>query len=126
MTQHSRDWRIRVEGSAGDRVVCQDSADRLSGPPFIVVKDAAQPFLAHDSGTHVDHARRFLDQLIVEPLMIPLDVVVLCVLLHRVAQVLLSQWNDLVQTLRLDRTHEARRVGIQIRASRGKFHGLDT
>ena len=39
------------------RVVCQNSADRLSGPLFVVVEDAAQPFMADDGGIHVDHAR---------------------------------------------------------------------
>jgi hypothetical protein len=67
------------------RVMRQNSVDRLSGPPFVVVEDPAQPFMADDGGIHVDHARRFLDQPIVEPLMIPLDVVVLRVFLHRVA-----------------------------------------
>jgi hypothetical protein len=41
--------------------------------------------MADDGGIHVDHARRFLDQPIVEPLMITLDVVMLRVFLHRVA-----------------------------------------
>jgi len=41
--------------------------------------------MADDGGIHVDHARRFLDRPIVEPLMIALDVVVLRVLLYSVA-----------------------------------------
>jgi len=66
-------------------VVCQNSADRLSGPPFVVVEEPAQPFVADDGGIHVDHARWFLDQPIVEPLMIPLDVVMLRVFLYSMA-----------------------------------------
>ena len=41
--------------------------------------------MALNSGIHVDHSMPFLDQLIVESLMIPLDVVMLRLLLHRVA-----------------------------------------
>ncbi len=37
-------------------VVCRNSADRLSGPPFVVVEDPAQPFMAHDGGIHIDDA----------------------------------------------------------------------
>jgi hypothetical protein len=68
-----------------DALVCQNSADRLSGPPFVVVEDSAQSFIAHDGGIHIYHARPLLDQPIAAPLMILLDVVVLCVFLHRVA-----------------------------------------
>ena len=63
-------------------VVCQNSADRLSGPPFVVVEDSTQSFMADDGGIYVDHARQFLDQPIFEPLMIPLKVLVLRELLH--------------------------------------------
>jgi len=82
--------------------VCQNSADRLSGPPFIVVKDTAEPFAPINSGIHIDCAVSFLDQPIVEPLVLPLGVVTLRVLLHGVAQMLLSQRDDLGQILGLD------------------------
>ncbi len=51
--------------------------------------------MAHDGGIHIDHAMPFLDQPIVEPLMIPLDVIMLRVFLNRVAEMPLSQWDDL-------------------------------
>jgi hypothetical protein len=51
----------------------------------VIVEDSAQPFMADDGGSHVDPARRFLDQPIVDPLMIALDVIVLRVLLYSVA-----------------------------------------
>ena len=66
-------------------VWCQNSADRLSGPSFVVVEETAQPFVALNSGSHVDHATSLLDQPVVESLMTSLDVVVLRVLLHGVA-----------------------------------------
>jgi hypothetical protein len=69
--------QVSVEYGGGDcryPVVCQNSADRLSGPPFVVVKDPTPPFMADDGGIHVDHALPLLDQPTVEPLMIPLDV----------------------------------------------------
>jgi hypothetical protein len=68
-----------------DPVWCENSADRLSGgPPFVVV-EAPQPFMMVDSRIHVDHTARLLDQRIVEPLMVPLDVIVLRAFLHSVA-----------------------------------------
>ena len=70
---------------AFERVLCQNSADRLSGPPFIVVEDPTQPFMADDRRIHVDHAMRLLDQPVPEPLMISLDVVMLRVFLHSMA-----------------------------------------
>jgi hypothetical protein len=58
--------------------------------------------MALDSGIHVDQAVPLLDQPILESLVIPLDVVMRCIFLHRVAQMPLSQWDDLCQTLGLD------------------------
>lgn len=83
----SRTGRLATSSSKSgvDPVLCQNSADRLGGPPFVVVEDPALPFMALNSGIDVDHAMPFLDQLIVESLMIPFDVVMLRVLLHRVA-----------------------------------------
>jgi hypothetical protein len=80
-------------------VVCQNTAACLSGPPFVVVEDPTQPFMADDGGIHVDDVLRLLDHPIVEPLMVPLDVVVLRVFLHSMPQMPLSQWNDPGQTL---------------------------
>ena len=42
--------------------MCENSADRLSGPPFVVVEDPAQPFMALNTRIHVDHTVRLLDQ----------------------------------------------------------------
>ncbi len=50
-----------------DLVWCENSADRLGGPPLIVVEDSAHPFVALNSRIHVDHTVRLLDQPIVEP-----------------------------------------------------------
>jgi len=66
-------------------VRCKNSADRPSGPPFVVVEDAAQPFMTHEGGIHVDRAMPFLDQPVVESLIIALEVIVLGVFLHSVA-----------------------------------------
>jgi len=41
--------------------------------------------MADDRAIHLDHALRLLDQPIAEPLMIPLNVIMLRVFLHRVA-----------------------------------------
>ena len=81
--------------------------------------------MTHDGGIHVDHAMPFLDQPVVESLMIPLDVVMLGVFPHSMAEMLLSQWDDLGQALGLDGTNKSLRVGIQIWTSRGKLHRFD-
>ena len=65
--------------------MCQNSAERLRSPPVVIVEHPAQPFMAHNGGMHLDRAVPFLDQLIVEPLVIALGVVVRRVLLHSVA-----------------------------------------
>ena len=63
-------------------VVCENSDDRLSGPPFVVVEDSAQPFTALNCGIHVDHTVWHLDQPIAESLVISLEVIMLRVFLH--------------------------------------------
>jgi hypothetical protein len=68
-----------------DGVVCQNPADRLSGPPIVVVQNPTQPFMALNSGVHADHTVRLLDQPVVEPLMVPLNVILLRVFLHSMA-----------------------------------------
>jgi len=70
--------------------------------------------MANDGGVHVDHAFPLLDQLVVESLMIPLDVTFLGVYLHNMADIPLSQRDDLGQTLEFSGANEALRVGIQI------------
>ena len=77
--------RVHPKYKTKYRVLCQNSADRLSGPPFVIVEDSAQPFMADDGGIHVDDALLLLDQPIVESLMIPLNVIVLGVFLYRAA-----------------------------------------
>ena len=67
-----------------DRVVCQDSADRLSGPPAVIVEDPTRSFAVLNCGIHVDHAATIVDQPIVETLMVSLDVVMRRVFLHGV------------------------------------------
>jgi len=66
-------------------VWCENSADRLSGPPFVVVENSAQSFMAVDFGIRIDCAAPSLAQPIIESLMIPLEVIVLDVFLHSVA-----------------------------------------
>ena len=65
--------------------------------------------MALNTRIHVDHTVRLLDQPFVESLMVSLDVVMLRVLLYRVAYMLLSQWDDLGQTLRLNGAYGVRK-----------------
>lgn len=65
-----------------DPVLCENSADRLSGPPIVAVQNPSQPFTALDITVHAAGAALVINQLIVEPLMIALNVVVLGKFLH--------------------------------------------
>jgi hypothetical protein len=59
-----------------------------------------------------------IDQLIPEPLVIALQMIVRSVLVHCLPQVPFAQWDYLRQTFRLDRADESLRVRIQIRTAR--------
>ena len=77
-----------------------------------------------DTAVHIGGAAPVIDQLVSEPLMIPLDVVVLHVLLHRVAQMTFAQRDNLGQALGLDRLDESFRIGVQVRAgARSRNYG---
>jgi hypothetical protein len=67
-----------VDDYNADRVVCQNSADRLSGPPIVIVEDPTQSFVAPNlridvDDVDVDDAAAIADQSISEPLMVSLD-----------------------------------------------------
>ena len=74
--------------------MCQYSAHRLCGPPVIVFEDTAEPLSTVNRTAHIHPTVRFLDQLVVEPLVIALEMVVLRVLLHGLAEVTLAQRDD--------------------------------
>jgi hypothetical protein len=60
-------------------------------PPLIVVQDATKPLPALDSSIHAGSVGQLLDQLVVKPLVIALQMGVLRVLLHSLAKVTLAQ-----------------------------------
>ncbi len=66
---------------------------------MIVFEDAAEPLSTVNLGARNDRTARLLDQLVVQPLVIALQVVVFGVFLDGLAKVLLAQWNDLGQRL---------------------------
>jgi hypothetical protein len=76
-------------------VVCQNSVDCLCGPAVVVVQHPTKPFAALDTTNHGVRASPIVDQLVIDSLMVALDVVVLRVFLHSVAEMPLSQWDDL-------------------------------
>jgi hypothetical protein len=53
--------------------VCQNSADRRSGPPVVIVEDPTQPFVALNLRIDVDYVAAIFGQSIFEPLMVSLD-----------------------------------------------------
>ncbi len=70
--------------------------------------------------------RRPFEQLVVEPLVVSLAMVVLDVLVNYQVQVAFTQQDDSAETLFLDGPHEPFRVGVQIRASGWQLDRLDT
>jgi hypothetical protein len=66
-------------------VWCQNSADRLSGPPIVVVQNPSQPFTALNIATPVGRAALVIDQFVSDPLMIALNVAMLGVFHHGLA-----------------------------------------
>ena len=93
-------------------------------PPVVVLKEAPQPFSTADGTIHVGPVARLLDELVVEPLVVALKVVVIRVFPHGFPKVALAQWNDLGQTLGLDGANESLRVSVRIGAVRRELHGL--
>ncbi len=63
------------------------------GPPVIVVQNTTEPLPTLNRSIHPGAVDQPLDQLIVEPLVIALHVVMLRVLLHGLAKVPLAQRN---------------------------------
>jgi hypothetical protein len=63
-----------------DPAVYRYSAERLRGPPAVIVENATEPCVVLNRGIHVDPVTATVDQSIIESLMISLNVVVLRVL----------------------------------------------
>ena len=70
--------------------------------PTVEQQKTPPPPMALNITAHVASHTLILDQLIVEALMIPLNVVVLSVFLHNFAKMALAQRNGLGEALRLD------------------------
>jgi hypothetical protein len=66
-------------------VVCQNSVDRPSSPPAVIIEYPTQSSATLNRRIDVDYFATIVDQSIVEPLMVPLDVVMRRVFLHGVA-----------------------------------------
>ena len=66
---------------------------------MIVFEDTTEPLSTVNRIAHIDRTARILDQLVVEPLVIALKMVVLRVFLHGLAKVTLAQCDDPSQTL---------------------------
>ena len=62
--QGNQEDETGLQVTALEPVLCKNSADRLSGPPIVVVEDSTQPFMTHNGVIHVTRALPFLDQLI--------------------------------------------------------------
>jgi hypothetical protein len=77
---------------------------------MVEIEDASESFSTVDGTVHIGPVARLLDELVVEPLVIALKVVVIRVFPHGFPKVALAQWNDLGQTLGFDGANESLRV----------------
>src|SRR5215471_8467677 len=89
---HDRRWRARLS---------------LSGAPIVEAQHAAKPFSSHHRSVAVRRLCGCDDELVLESLTVPLEVVVRHELRHRPSEVAFAQRDDLPQALRLDRQNEA-------------------
>jgi len=92
-----------------------------SGRAAVVSQQSAQPLAA----THVgapERADLWCDQLVAEPLMVPLPMVVRHELVDGAEQPTFPEEDQAVETLRPDRAHEALRVGVGIGRLDGRQH----
>ena len=65
-------------------------------------QDTAEPFSALDGALGTRQIARLLDQLIVEPLMVPFEMVVLRIFAYGISKVPLAKRDDLRQAFRFD------------------------
>ena len=98
--------------------------DRALRGSVVEPKQSAEPLAALDPTASSRVVDRRVDEPVANALVIPLAVVVRDVLTDRASQARFPNRNDLCQALGLDRSHESLRVGVQIRASARKPHGM--
>ena len=87
---------------------------------FVVLEQPAETLVAHD--TTVADGFRWFDQLVPEPLMVPLSVIMSKVLGTGSSERSFAEKDELVQALALDRENESLRKCVQVGAAAGKFH----
>ncbi len=79
------------------------SAELSCGPPMVETQHAAEPLLAANRPISSARVRRaWSDELILQALMIPFEVVVFDILVNHVAKVPLADDDHPIETLRLD------------------------
>jgi len=100
---------------------------QIKPPPIVVAKHPTEPFPPSDDAlSRVRVGGQRFDELIAEPLVIPLTMVVLDVLREHVAQLPLAEGNHTSQALEPRRPHDPLREGIQVRTACRKSHHADT
>src|SRR5262249_3108130 len=92
---------------------------------LVEIEEAAQSGATLHPSRHVDRGRT-RDQTIIETLMIPFAMIVFHKFGDGASEVTLPDRNHPVETLRLDRAHEAFRIGIRVRRSFRNQHDADS
>src|SRR2546426_6878843 len=136
VTNRDRMWATSVEDSAsscslrGDPsglsfplpTVRSRSVRKLipcSGRAVVIPQQPTQPLAATNVGAP-ERAGPWRDQVVAEPLMVPLPVVVRHELVEHAQQAPFPEENQAVQTLLANRAHEPLRVGVGVRCLEGR------
>ena len=77
------------------------------------------------NSTDAAHLRHTINEFVAEPLMIPLAMIVLDVLRHRLPQVAFPEGNHSIETFLLDRAHEAFGIGIRVGGLKRSLHNAN-
>lgn len=99
---------------------------RVSGSARVRPEQASEAFLLRDGACNCRWSLKWLDQLVAEPLVRPLSVVVLDVFSDHVPYMLLPERYDPVEAFALDRSDEPLGVCVEVRAAGGEPNRFDT
>ena len=97
--------------------------DNLCGT-VVVVENASKSLSRHDGASVLHACRQRCDELVVDALVVPFDVIVHDVFGYRCPQVSLTERYETVETLSTYGENESFRICIQIRTIGGKAQGV--
>src|SRR5215472_6149399 len=95
------------------------------GLTIVIVEHSAKPLVPSYSAVRRDRLH-WNNETIVEPLMVPLQMILRHKLANRIPQCVFTKEDQLPQAILPNRSDEPFRISIQIRRLRRQFNGLDS